>query len=77
MKAKSIGKTHHGLFARALKILFFIAGGFLLYRKKEKILSFFKSRNFIVTAAYAIIISFIAIIARLIVVLNWILQQAR
>jgi hypothetical protein len=61
----------------ALKVFFFIAGSFLLYRNKEKVLSFLKNRNFIITAAYAIIISFIALMARLIMALNWILQQAR
>jgi hypothetical protein len=61
----------------ALKILFFIAGGFLLYRNKEKVLSFIKNQNFIITAAYAVIIAFIALMARLIMALNWMLQQAR
>ena len=66
-----------GLLIRALKIFFFIAGGFLLYRKKEKVLAFIKNQNFIITAAYAILISFIALIARLIMALNWMLQQAK
>ena len=70
-------KMKGGLLVRILKIFFFIAGGFLLYRNKEKMLSFVGNQNFIITAAYAIIISFIALVARLIMALNWILQQAR
>jgi hypothetical protein len=77
MKKSSDEKMKGGLFIRALKVLFFLAGGFLLYRKKENVLSFIKNQNFIITAAYAVIISFIALIARMIVALNWILQQAR
>ena len=73
MKKNSAGKAK----SPALKILFFIAGGFLLYRNKEKVLSFIKNQNFIITAAYAVIIAFIALMARLIMALNWMLQQAR
>jgi hypothetical protein len=77
MKKRSDEKMKGGFLIRALRILFFLAGGFLLYRNKQKVLSFIKNRNFIITAAYAIIISFIALMARLIMALNWILQQAR
>jgi hypothetical protein len=77
MKKSPAEKIKGNLLVRTLKIFFFIAGGFLLYRNKEKVLSFVRSQNFIITAAYAIIISFIALVARLIMALNWILQQAR
>jgi hypothetical protein len=77
MKKSSNGKMKGNLPVRALRVLFFLAGGFLLYRNKEKVLSLIKNQNFIITTAYAIIISFIALIARLIMALNWILQQAK
>jgi hypothetical protein len=77
MKNKSTIRIPGRLFVRVFKILFFAVGGLYLYRKKEKLATFAKNRNFIITAAYAIIISFIALIARLIMALNWILQQSR
>jgi len=77
MKKSPAEKIKGNLLVRTLKIFFFIAGGFLLYRNKEKVRSFVRNQNFIITAAYAIIISFIALVARLIMALNWILQQAR
>jgi hypothetical protein len=77
MQKKSTLKFPGRIVLRAFKLLFFIAGGFFLYRKKNKLASIAKSRNFIITASYAVIISFIALIARLIMALNWILQQSR
>ena len=77
MQKKTTLKIPGRLALRLFKLLFFIAGGFFLYRKKDKLASIAKSRNFIITASYAVIISFIALIARLIMALNWILQQSR
>jgi hypothetical protein len=61
-----------------LKVLLFAAGGFLFYRKREKVKkSLFKNSGFILAAIHGILLSLIAIIYRLIVALNWIIQQAR
>lgn len=61
-----------------LKVLLFAAGGFLFYRKREKVKkSLFQNSGFILAAIHGILLSLIAIIYRLIVALNWIIQQAR
>ncbi len=62
---------------KILKIGALIAGGIFLFRKKGKISNFFKSSNFFVAAVYGILFSLIALIYRLIIALNWIIQQAR
>lgn len=60
------------------KVLLFVAGGFLFYRKREKVKkSLFQNSGFILAAIHGILLSLIAIIYRLIVALNWIIQQAR
>lgn len=60
-----------------LKLLAVLGGGLLIFRNKNKLSSIFKSNNFILTSLYAIVIIFVALIYRLIIVLNWIIQQAR
>jgi hypothetical protein len=60
---------------KVLKIIAFIAGGFLFYRSRKKLMEIAKNQNFIITAAYAVILAFIALFYRLIMVLNWIIQQ--
>ncbi len=67
------------LFSRtALKVIVFAAGGFLFYRKRGTVKkSLFKNSGFIVAMLHGILLSLIAIIYRLIVALNWIIQQAR
>jgi hypothetical protein len=62
---------------RILKILAFLAGGFLIYRNRKKLHSFFTRQGFLVSAAYAILIAFIALFYRCIIFLNWLLQQGR
>jgi len=59
------------------KIVLFFAGGFLFFRNKEKITSFIKNRNFLVSAAYVIVVGFMALLYRLIIVVYWIIQQGR
>jgi hypothetical protein len=58
-----------------IRALAFVCGGFLIFRSRKKIASFVKNQNFIITAAYAMVIAFIALFYRLIMVLNWIIQQ--
>lgn len=65
------------IFGKIFKLGALIAGGIFLFRKKNKINSFFKSSNFLVAAVYGILFSLIALIYRLIIALNWIIQQAR
>lgn len=62
---------------KLLKIGALIAGAVFIFRKKEKISNFFRSSNFVVAALYGLLVSMIALIYRLIVALNWIIQQAR
>jgi hypothetical protein len=59
------------------KIILFVAGGFLLFRNKKKLFSFAKNGNFIITLAYAVVFGFMALLYRLIIVVNWIIQQGR
>jgi hypothetical protein len=54
-----------------------VAGGFLLFRNKKKLFSFAKNGNFIITLAYAVVFGFMALLYRLIIVVNWIIQQGR
>lgn len=62
---------------RFFKILLFVGGGWLFYKNRQKIASFIKSQNFIITAIYTLVIGGIALFYRLIIFLNWIIQQAR
>ena len=66
-----------GIIVRLLKIIGFVAGGFLLYRNRKKLNSLITRQGFIISAVYAVILAFIALFYRLIILLNWILQQAR
>jgi hypothetical protein len=62
---------------KVVRVLAFVSGGFLFFRARNRIISFVKNQNFIITAAYAVILTFIALFFRLIMVLNWIIQQGR
>ena len=62
---------------RLFKLVALVCGGFLLFRQKSKLASIIKSNNFIITALYTLIVIFIAIVYRILMVLNWIIQQAR
>lgn len=70
-------KRFLSIIGKVVKFGAVIAGGILLFRKKKKIGTFFKSSNFFVAAIYGILVSMIALIYRLILALNWIIQQAR
>ena len=60
---------------KVVRVLAFVSGGFLFYRARKRIISFVQNQNFIITAAYAVVLAFIALFFRLIMVLNWIIQQ--
>jgi hypothetical protein len=75
MSKKSLGGKVLGIIAKVFGVLAFAAGGFLFFRFRNYILNFVKNKNFIITAAYAVILGFIALFFRLIMVLNWIIQQ--
>jgi hypothetical protein len=62
---------------KAVRVLAFVSGGFLFFRARNRLISFVKNQNFIITAAYAVILAFIALFFRLIMMLNWIIQQGR
>jgi len=74
MKDNSHKKTF-SLIGLLFKIVLFVAGGFLIWRYRKKVAAFIKNQNFIITAAYALLIGFIALFYRLIMALNWIIQQ--
>jgi len=62
----------------ALKIIIFVAGGFLFYKKRDKVKnSLLKNSGFLVAVIHGVLLSLIALVYRLIVALNWIIQQAR
>jgi hypothetical protein len=65
-----------GIFTHVIKILTAVASVFFLFRKRKKISGFFKNSNFLVAALYGILLSAIAIVFRLILALNWIIQNA-
>jgi hypothetical protein len=77
MSVRSKDKKSLRPVARIFKIILFLTGGFLLFRNKEKLLSFAKNRNFIITFLYAAVFGFMALLYRLIIVVNWIIQQGR
>ena len=63
------------LIFKIVKIILFIAGGFLLFRNKKKLSGIFKNGNFMVTLAYALVFGFMALLYRLMIAVNWIIQQ--
>jgi len=75
MSAQSGHKLRLHPFFHIFKIILFIAGGFLLFRNKKKLFSVVKNGNFIITLAYALIFGFMALLYRLIIAVNWIMQQ--
>jgi hypothetical protein len=77
MKKPGIFRFLFSISGKLFKIGAIVAGAVLIFRKKEKIAYFFKSSNFFVAAMYGLLVSMIALIYRLIVALNWIIQQAR
>ncbi len=62
---------------RLVKILGFLAGGFLLFRNRKKLSAFFTRQTVFLSALYAAILALLALFYRLFMVLNWILQQGR
>jgi hypothetical protein len=78
LKIKFI-KTLFTSAGKILKVLAFAGGLFFIFKKikkNEKVANFLHSSNFIVAATYGILLSLIALVYRLIVALNWIIQQA-
>jgi hypothetical protein len=62
---------------QTVKILGFVAGGFLLYRNRKRLSAFFTRQSLLISALYAALIAMLALFYRLFTVLNWILQQGR
>jgi hypothetical protein len=75
MSKSTSGKKTVSIIWKVVRALVFVSGGFLFFRGRKKIISFIQNQNFIITAVYAVIIAFIALFYRLIMVLNWIIQQ--
>jgi len=69
-------KKKSGIFGKVVKVSALVAGAMLLFKNKNKISEIFKNRNFIVAMLYGIVLSGIAVVFRLIMALNWIIQQA-
>jgi hypothetical protein len=72
-KTKKKKKT--GIFSWIIRILVVLAGIFLITRDKKKFAGIIKNKNFIITLAYAIIFALSALVYRLIIAANWIIQQ--
>lgn len=75
MSKDTFGSKAVSITWKVVRVLAFVAGGFLFYRSRKKIAAFVSNQNFIITAAYAVVLGFIALFYRLIMVLNWIIQQ--
>jgi len=65
-----------GILGKIVKLSALVAGTVLLFKNKNKISELFKNRNVIVAILYGIVLSGIAVVFRLIMALNWIIQQA-
>jgi hypothetical protein len=77
MNKSSALRSVFAIVIRILKVLGFLAGGFLLYRNRKRLSEFFSRQTFFISALYAAIIALLALFYRLFTVLNWILQQGR
>ena len=61
-----------------LKIIIFSFGGVFFWRKRERVKkSLLYNTSFLVTVIHGILLMLIALVYRLIVALNWIIQQSR
>jgi hypothetical protein len=69
-------KKKSGILGKVVKVSALVAGTLLLFKNKNKISEIIKNRNFIVAMLYGIVLSGIAVVFRLIMALNWIIQQA-
>lgn len=69
-------KKKSGILGKVVKVSALVAGALLLFKNKNKLSEVFKNRNVIVAMLYGIILSGIAVVFRLIMALNWIIQQA-
>jgi hypothetical protein len=69
-------KKKSGILGKIVKVSALVAGALLLFKNKNKFSEVFKNRNVIVAMLYGIILSGIAVVFRLIMALNWIIQQA-
>jgi hypothetical protein len=77
MAKTSTGNTITKFLFNVGKIVFFLAGGFLFYRSRKKLVSIIQNKNVILSVIYAILLAFITLFYRLFVLLNSLLQQAR
>lgn len=77
MKKSAILGTIINIVIRIVKVLGFLAGGFLLFRNRKKLSAFFTRQTVFLSALYAAILALLALFYRLFMVLNWILQQGR
>lgn len=69
-------KKKSGIFGIVVKVSALAAGALLLFKNKNKLSEVFKNRNVVVAMLYGIVLSGIAVVYRLIMALNWIIQQA-
>lgn len=61
-----------------LKIIVVSLGGLFFYRKRDRVKkSLLHNSGFLITAIHGLLLSLIAIVYRLIVALNWLIQQSR
>jgi hypothetical protein len=77
MKQRSVISSLGSVAFRILKPVAFVAGGFLLYRHRNKVRSFLTRQSLLISALYAVLIAFIALFYRFFMLLNWILQHGR
>ncbi len=75
MSVKSLAKKAKSLVWFILKFGSLLAGIALLFKRREKLLTFLKSKSFLLTALYGLLLSLTAVAYRIIQALNWILQQ--
>jgi hypothetical protein len=69
-------KKKSGILGKVVKVSALAAGALLLFKNKNKLSEIIKNRSFIVAMLYGIVLSGIAVVFRLIMALNWIIQQA-
>jgi hypothetical protein len=77
MKTSPVFRSVFAIVIRIVKLIGFLAGGFLLFRNRKRLTAFFTRQTFFISALYAVILALLALFYRLFTVLNWILQQGR
>ncbi|MDG5815776.1 hypothetical protein QA601_11860 [Chitinispirillales bacterium ANBcel5] len=76
MKKSGVLKLFKPLLSLLVKAGSVFLTALLIFRKREKLRTFFSHRNVIVASMYGILVFLIAFCFRIILALNWILQQA-